>query len=375
MKILIDLTSLADNFSGMERYAACHARELIKHDDMKYILVFKGGIHPYFSDAADLSHVKCVVIPACSKLVFNQYRLPSALRKIKADCYLFPAFPVPVLTNKARMVCVIHDVGVWDCPETIPLMKQWYFKFSLKNEIKKGGDLITVSEFSRSRIAERLGIPKDDICIVHCGVDEKFLYYEFSESRMKEIRAKYDLPEKYLLSLSTLEPRKNLGILVNAYSELVSEGAVDLPLVLAGRKGWMTKGLFSEVDESIRERILFTGFIDEEDLPYLYGGAELFVFPSKYEGFGIPPLEAMACGLVVVSSDAASMPEVLGDAALFFESENKESLKGTIVKAINLSSSERDVYIKKGEKQVSLFNWEKEAEKLYAYLKGTIGNS
>ena len=142
-----------------------------------------------------------------------------------------------------------------------------------------------------------------------------------------EIRHKYHLPEQYLLCLATLEPRKNLPFLVEAYVELQEEEALGIPLVLAGRKGWNMDEFLNRIEEVYRRKIIVTGFIDDKDLPYVYHMADCFIFPSIYEGFGMPPLEAMAVGTMVISSDAASLPEVLGKAASYFRLGDKQELK------------------------------------------------
>lgn len=359
MKILIDLTSLADNFSGIERFAACLSLEMIGHETNRYILVFKEQVHPLFRDVAERPHIETVILGRCNKLLFNQLRLPLAVSRYKADAYLFMAFPVPVLLFKKNMISTIHDICCWDCPETMNAVSKWYFRISHRIAMKKCSKILTISEFSRRRIVERLGYPAEKLPIIYCGIDPKF----FAVADMAAAAEKYRLPEKYILSLSTLEPRKNLQLLVKAYEGLILEGHDLPPLVLAGRKGWKMDGLLEGIDPAVVAKLHFTGFIDDEDLPAIYAGARLFVFPSKYEGFGIPPLEAMAAGCPVLSSDAASLPEVLGDAASYFVSEDMDSLKAALLTA--LETAEKDGLQAQAEK----FNWSSEAAKLLACLQ------
>ena len=152
-----------------------------------------------------------------------------------------------------------------------------------------------------------------------------------------KIIIKYKLPDHYILCLGTLEPRKNLKLLIKAYAELFGDREIDLELVLAGRKGWMMDDLLSNITKDIKSHIHITGFIDDEDLPYIYKDAELFIFPSLYEGFGIPPIEAMSMGTTVISSNAASMPEILGDSVSFFCNNDLLSLKKSIIKTVTAS--------------------------------------
>lgn len=364
MKILIDLTSLADNFSGIERFAACLSQELIKEKRNNYILLFQESVHPLFAESVSEPNVSLVVLPRCNKLIFNQIRLPLAVYKMKADCYLFLAFPVPVLLFKRNMVSTIHDLCCWDCPETMNHASALYFRISHRIALKKCKAIITISRFSEDRIAERLHVDGKKLWRIYCGVDQKFLGYQKNGARVME---KYTLPEKYILSLSTLEPRKNLPLLIQAYQRLVIEKHCSIPLVLAGRKGWKMDGLLSSIPEAVKKQIYVTGFVDDEDLPALYANAELFVFPSMYEGFGIPPLEAMACGTRVLSSDAASLPEVLGDAAEYFVNKDEQSLYEKLKEAVFIEKTRKG--ISNGRTRAELFDWHEQSAELHRKLQ------
>lgn len=375
MKIVIDLTSLADNFSGIERYAASISRELLIIEDERinrnnaYILIFKGDVHPYFRVFRKKEYVKMIVLKACNKLYFNQIRLPFAISHIKADIYLFLAFPVPLLSFKKNAITAIHDIGCWDCPETMDKKSKWYFRISYKAALKKCRKIITVSEFSKKRIIDRLKCDNKKLDVIYDGVDTVFNNREYTIKEKEELDKKYKLPKSYILSLSTLEPRKNLKLLLNAYQELLIERKIKLPLVLAGRLGWKMEGFLDDVDKEVKDNIIFTGFVENDDLPYIYRKSKIFIFPSKYEGFGIPPLEAMACGVPVVSSDAASMPEILGDAANYFKSDDLPDLKNKIVSMNEMKPEESDSYRNKGIKQAEKYSWKKEAYKLKDILE------
>ena len=363
MRVLIDLTSLADNFSGIERYAACLTIEMIKDYSIEWILVFKSEVHKLFESVSRLKNVEIVLLKGANKLFFNQIRLPNAIRKIKADYYLFLAFPVPIFLFKKNMISTIHDICCWDCPETMTVMSKWYFRISNRVAVKKCKRIITISQFSRNRIIEKLRVRPEKIWLIYCGVDGKFLHYVSSEIENKRIREKYNLPPKYLLSLSTLEPRKNLNLLIKTYSQLIKKEKYVIPLVLAGRKGWKMDSILSSIDQDAKNQILFTGFIDDDDLPVVYGNAALFIFPSKYEGFGMPPLEALACGTNVISSDSSSLPEVLGHDVVFFKNDDEESLLNCI--------KDFDITKKDGafSQQVKKFTWKKESSNLIEKMR------
>lgn len=361
MKILIDLTSLADHLSGIERYAACLTFEMLKEKSNSYILIFKKSIHPMFQSWIEDKRIEAIILPECNKLFFNQVRLPFEIYKHKADWYLFLAFPVPVLLFKRNMVSTIHDLCCWDCPETMNHLSKWYYRISDRIAILKCRNIITISNYSKDRIASKLKYSRDKIWLIYCGIENRFVYRPYIASEFDAVKKKYGLPDHYLLSLCTLEPRKNIRLLLEAYQILINRKEMNLPLVLAGRKGWKMNKLLDGIDERVKGHILFTGFIEDDDLPVVYGNADLFIFPSMYEGFGLPPLEALACGAKVLSSDCSSLPEVLGSAALYFQSGDVQDLSYAIVEALR---ADNDINEKIKYCQAQKFTWSSEATKL-----------
>ena len=320
MKVLIDLTSLADNFSGIERFALSITKELISdqsRSDIEYILVFKNEIHKDFS--AEQNNVRKIIVRGKNKLIFNQLQLPLKLTTIKADYYFFPAFPAPFFFFNRNAISAIHDVGCWDCPSKNKRYMTLYFKLMYRKAALGHKKVVTVSQFSKDRISKILKKNPEEIAVIYDGLSDCFANFYYDRGQDMKAKEGYGLPEKYILCLSTLEPRKNMRLLVDAFSELIKEKKIDTNLVLAGRKGWLMDDLLSNLDKEIVDRIHFTGFVDDDLLPYVYRNAQIFVFPSVYEGFGVPPIEAMSMGIPVISSDAASLPEVLGDAAYYFK--------------------------------------------------------
>lgn len=358
MRVLFDLTSLAHNFSGIERYALCVSQELIRqYPQNRYILVFKNAIHDAFRILEEQGNVTCVVLRGGNKLLFNQIRLPLALYRIKADTYFFLAFPEPILFFKKNMNTAIHDAVCWDCAKTMPILKRLYFRMSYRKSMAFCRQIITVSEFSKARLISIGHIPSDRIVVAHSGISSGF---SSAADDRAEVLEKYQLPTNYILTLSTLEPRKNLPLLLEAYEKALLKA--DLPdLVLVGRMGWMMEKYFSNLSDEIKQRVRFTGFVVDEDLPAIYRQASFFVFPSKYEGFGLPPLEAMACGTPVLSSDAASMPEILGNAAVYFHSEDACDLANKLRQIVSLPQEEYSQLVARGIQRANFFSWGKSA--------------
>ena len=342
MIILIDLTPVSYHMTGIERYAVCIARKMIEIDkDNQYILLFRDEIYGSFNDLVDNRRVKSIILHGNNKAVFNIIQLPCELRKINADIYLFLAITSPILfSRKNGIVTTMHDMAVWDYPRAFSLMKRIYFKFHARVSLKGATKIITVSEFSKNRISKILKIDNDKIFVVPSAISETI-----KTSTDINVQHKYNLPQKYILSLSTIEPRKNLKLLVESFAEISPK--VNYDLVLVGRKGWGVDELLSQL--SNQERIHVTGYVDDEDIASLYKNAMCFVFPTAYEGFGLPPVEALAMGTPVISSDAASMPEVLRHQAVYFKSGNKEELQDRLLNLednIPLMPHELDEYQK-----------------------------
>lgn len=374
MKIVIDLTQLADNLSGLERYAMNITREMILADtENEYVLFYKNKACELLEDINHRKNVTIRVYKGKNKLIFNQIQLPLYLYKEKnVDKYLFLAFPCPLLFRKKGIYTMIADLTCWDCPETMKTKAKYYFRATITHSVKASEKLITISEYSRQRILAHFGGStkkggryrklEGKIILAYCAVSEAFTESpQITDGQKEELRRKYNLPRNYFLCLSTLEPRKNLQLLLKAYGNLLANQENIPSLVLAGRKGWLMDELLADIENKYPGKVIVTGFIEDADLPQIYRMADCFVFPSLYEGFGMPPLEALAVGTPVISSDAASMPEVLGVHAAYFASGNEAEL----IKALQ-------TFLKQPKTQEPYtdprFDWRRSAEKILQML-------
>lgn len=282
------------------------------------------------------------------------FRIPSA------DIFWSPHFTVPILPVKAKKrVVTVHDMYHLRHSSEFSGAALWYLRRLFKR-VSTSDRIITVSEFSKSEIRELTATPADKIEVIHNGVDTSF----FSEAINDEYRA--ELPSEYLLYVGNVKPHKNLKTLVRGFKRVVAENN-DIKLVLAGKRDGFISGdpeLRDMVEESeeLSEKIVFTGFIQEEHLATLYAGARALIFPSVYEGFGLPPLEAMASGIPVAASDAASIPEVCGDAALYFDPHDDEVLAERIELILN-DKEYADQLVNRGAERVKNFSWDISADK------------
>lgn len=362
MKIAIDLTSLAYNFSGIERYALSVTQELVKDKTKQFVLIFKDKVHPQLDNISD--NVEYVVTKGNNKLLFYQIVLPRYLYKIKADYYFFPAFPAPVLFFNKNAISTIHDLGCIDFKQGNKWYMNLYFTILFWKAALSRKKIITVSEFSKGRIVELLNARPENVYVVHSGISDTFLNFTPDMEYEKLLRKEINLPERYILSLSTLEPRKNFRLLLDAYCELVQAGKLDKELVLVGRKGWLIDDLLSGLSEELLKHIHFTGFVEDKALPYIYRNADCFIFPTRYEGFGLPPVEAMFMETLVISSDAGSMKEVLGEHAILFASDHKSELKDKLCTFNCIDETEKTVLADKAKKWAAQYTFDVAAAQL-----------
>jgi len=298
-----------------------------------------------------------------------------------ADIYHSPAFYQPAYIRDYNNITVfqtIHDL--------IPLLFPDYFKYNETREMKQLIDSLSVEDFilcvSHSTRNDLLNHSKkfdpDRVIVTYNAASENF-YPCQSANELVRVRNKYAIPEdgRYLLSVCTLEPRKNISHLIKSFANLIiSEKINDLYLVLTGAMGWSYDRMFSEIEHAVgaKEKIILTGYVDDGDLSPLYTGATAFVFPSLYEGFGIPPLEAMQCGTPVISSNTSSLPEVVGDAGIMVDPHDVDGLCDAILKIYKSDELRQDMS-RRSLERAKLFSWERCVNETVAAYKKAKGLS
>lgn len=287
-----------------------------------------------------------------------------------ADITQFFNYSVPYGVGTKASVYV-YDMTYKAYPETVSQKTLDWLDRNLRTYCDRADQIITISEFSKREILKHLDVNPDKVSVVPCGVDLDIYRSDYSPKEIEFSRERYKIPEQYILYLGTLEPRKNIPMLIDAYA-LLKQSMPEAPkLVLAGKKGWMYDEIFQKVEDyNLKEDVIFTGYVDEKDVPLLMAGAQMFVFPSLYEGFGMPPLEAMACGTPVITSNTASLSEVVGEAGLLVPYDKAEALNEGMRKLL-LDSNERMEYSKKALSRAEKFLWKKSAELLLdSYKEG-----
>jgi len=261
----------------------------------------------------------------------------------------------------SRQVVTVHDAATLDHPEWFERKFALWYGALLPRLIRKVRAVITVSRFSRDRIVRLTGVNPKDVHVISNGVDPRFR--PIDPETVKEVRKTFDLHGPYILSVGSLEPRKNLKMLFEAWQLGGFDGAT---LAVVGASGH----LFPKMQfDSIPEGVRLLGRVDDEVLPILYSGATGFVYPSVYEGFGLPPLEAMACGCPVAVSDIPAHREVCGNAAMYFDPYRPEDLSAKLEGLLRLDDAARESLVEQGLKRAALHRWEDAAAETWRILQ------
>jgi glycosyltransferase involved in cell wall biosynthesis len=293
------------------------------------------------------------------------FTLPRQVKETKVDLLHCPAILAPMTCVKP-VVFTVHDIYILKHPESFKFWNRELVKRFLPVILKRADRIISISEFTKSEVLEMFpGISADKIDVTPLGVNSN--YRVVGEVKKSIVREKYELTKPFLLTVSTIEPRKNLANVLGAFSQISDK--IDHELVLVGAYGWKCSDLFELIEElGITNRVRFLGYIDGEDLPVLYNLADIFLYPSLYEGFGLPILEAMASGCPVITSNCSSMPEVAGDAALLVDPLEQDNLAEEIIKLLSDGTLRNDLQAK-GLNRVEQFTWRNCAEKTLAVYR------
>jgi len=295
--------------------------------------------------------------------LWEQVGLPAAIARHGVEVFHSPLglpvlCPVPSLTT-------VHDVCFLTHPETFTRRMRTYFRVFLPLATRRARLVLTVSEASARALVELLAVPRDKIRVVPNGIATD-LAPVTDPAMLRRVRRRYRLPEAFVLYVGTLEPRKNLVRLVDACARLWRAGRLDQRLVLVGKRGWLADDLFRFVERTgCGDRVVLPGYVAREDLAAVYSAASAFVYPSLCEGFGLPPLEAMACGTPVVASRATSLPEVLGDAARLVDPLDVDALAEAI-RAVTEDGALRARLRTSGLARARGFTWEAAARRMLA---------
>lgn len=378
MNIAFDALPLLGQKTGIGFCEAGQVRAMTRlHPEHDYRLNYfavkdtegkKKDLQPYLAEHVSAKHVFC---PPYA------YRLLSGFLPVSYDWFFgkenqlthFFNYIVPPGVS-GKTVVTVHDMVYRAYPETVRSRTRHMLDMGLVRSMRRADRIVTDSVFSRLEIEKYYPEFAEKIRVVPCGVDQTRFYPVRNPEAFRKMRKKYGLPEEYFLYLGTIEPRKNLENLILAYAEFVRSHEHPAKLVLAGAKGWLYDNIFQQVHRlHLEEKIIFTEYIQEADLCTLMSYAIAFVFPSVYEGFGMPPLEAMSCGTPVLVSNAASLPEVTGTDAVIVQPDSIPEIAEGMHRLFT-DKQLRERLSRKGRERAGHFSWENSAELLYqVYLE------
>lgn len=371
MRIAIDYTSAARQRAGIGRYTRSLIRALAAQDTSSQYALYVPGNAQYLQDTRNFpKNFRVTRAPLPERYMVAlwqraQIPLPVEWFTGAADIFYSPDFVLPP-TRAKKKILTIHDLSFKRIPETaVPTLK-WYLEGAVPRAIERADLILADSDATRNDLIELFHTPAERVQTLYSGYDAMFRRIT-DENEGARVRAQYQLHKPFILHVGTIEPRKNLVRLIEAFSRLPQRN--ELELVIAGGRGWMYDEIYAAPEKfGVRASVRFLGFTPDAALPALYSLAELVTYPSLYEGFGLPVLEAMACGAAVVASNNSSIPEVAGDAAVLIAARDTEALASAMERVLE-DAALRASLQQKSLKQAGRFSWEKSAQQLKAAFR------
>lgn len=374
-KVVIDLRWIRDkNFDGVPRYIIEVVTRLLtnKESQNQYILLYeneslKALVQENFPKKAKYFKVDFPVLSTTEILT-----LPRVLKNLNADIFYSPNFLTFPFNGKTKVILTVHDLTQYVSRQTQTANWKWgiFFKFKFQTAyiFKKTEKIITVSNSTKNDLEQLFPATKNKTTVIYPGISGNFFELQ-TGGKLIAVKQSYKLPEKYILALGRQDPRKNLAKLIEAFHKLPGQLQSNYTLVIGGAKSPKFHPALLQLIEHLKltDKIMFTGYIPEDDLPALYQNASLFVYPSSYEGFGLPVVESMASGTAVICSNESSLPEAAGSAAILTDTSDSEALAKSIEKILS------DEELKKkladlGKIQARKFSWDHTATEIERLL-------
>lgn len=370
--LIIDATSATGRLTGIERYTRETTTRLIDSAGERNIritiLLAKNTVWHLYE--GNNSKVKILHSPYTSRLLTEQIWIPSVIYRLKPSHCFFPAFPPsPMVFGKknCKILRTVYDAVMWKLPQTLSWKNKVYMKPLETFGIHRYDHIFTISEHAFSELTEIFPATKDKIENASIGIDYNKFNKTYSDESFCTFRKEHTLPDQFLLFIGTLEPRKNLLFLLEVLGHLHTLDH-NVKLVIAGRFGWGSNKIYNYIlKNSLQDHVQLLGAVPDDELPILYKLATVFVFPSIYEGFGLPVIEAMAAGIPVIASNTSSIPEAGGDAALLLPPTDKEEWSNAIVKILS-DNNMREKMKEQGFRQASKFDWNSVAKRIFNAL-------
>ncbi len=365
MKVAINALILDDKKAGIGNYAYHLLREmafLVENTEVHMYVYLQDCMVSLYTGKLNVHPVSCGNFKSGGqRILFEQLRLPRLIKNSGCSLTHYLDFSTPVFPSKGCSIVTIHDLSYYIYPECFTFGSR-LFKQSLTDiSLARAERVICVSQNTKHDVCARFQrLSQEKIIAIPLGVEKKALKEAEPKKLLRYLKEK-GINGKYILYIGTLEPRKNTALLIRAYSRLVERTSLPHQLLICGKPGWKYEGIYEAARQTgLKDRICFAGYAPQELLPLIYRNAEVFVYPSLYEGFGLPPLEAMAWGTPVITSNAASLPEAVGSAALTFDPMDEEALAFLMTRVLT-EDGLRDQLIKAGYLQAEKFCWRQTA--------------
>ena len=375
MNILIDATGITRQKTGVGVYAKNLLDVLTRIPGTSRFFILAQDDDSEM-DFGDCPAVTMLWVPARLfrilplRFLLEQIYLPCLLLTRGIDIVHSLHYEFPLICFRTRRVITFHDMTFFTMPEVHERLKIFYFRIFMRASVRLADHIIFVSRSAMEDYKAVLGVPRGSASVIPHGKGQAFRP-DIPVAGISEVSARYGLPKRFILYIGTIEPRKNLLRLVDAFSAVAAHDP-DVQLVIAGKMGWMIDDVFREIDKlGIASRIIFPGFIAEADKSALLAACTLFVYPSLYEGFGLPALEALACGAPTITSNTSALPEVVGDAALLVDPTSTDSIFAAISTLLSSPELRNELHCR-GPKQAALFTWERAAAQTAAAYEGLM---
>lgn len=373
-KILINGLLLNRQFTGVQYYAENLIKALgsLNCKDCHFEIILPGSYNGGLINTENLEIKKQEFNNGSrvKRIAFENFKLSQYYKQNNCQLFHSPSYVLPYYWDFPS-VLTVHDIIALDFPEMCQDESAFYFKLFLPRSIKNATRIIAVSNKVKNDIINRFNVPSEKIEVVYHGIADHYSL-DVTDEELYKIKKRYNLPEKYILFVGNIEPKKNLERLVQAFHILKRNTEITHKLVIVGKKGWKYGGLIDIIQKlQIAKEILFTGYVPDKHLQGIYKMASIFAFPSLYEGFGIPPLEAMACGTPVMISDRGALPEIASGNALIVNPLCADQMAGSMYKLIT-DKSLRQKLTANGMEWVTKFTWENAAIKTLEVYREAI---
>ena len=363
MRIGIDATALPPQPVGAGNYIIQLIRTLSNLEGEFEFVIFAQPDRWQLISAKEHKGIHWVKTPSFDpgiRLIWEQTLLPRLVRQSGVDLLHSLHYTRPYLLSCPSVV-TFHDMTFFLYPHLHTRIKRVFFPLAIRLSARTAQSLIADSESTRQDVIRILQIPSKKIVSIPLGVDQKFRVID-DPLVLERVRRDYKLPDRFILYVGLIEPRKNVPLLIRAYKNLIDQGFT-VPLVIVGRFGWMYEAVLDQIEGfGLKEQVHFTGYVPGGDLPVIYNLADISVYPTQYEGFGFPALEAMACGVPLVTSAVSSLPEIVGDAGILIPPDDEGALTEAIANVLRNPDLHAEL-ARKGPIQAAQFSWEQTAQK------------